>query len=558
MSSSNPTRAEIAMHNGRPTVFINGEPRALAGFNPTSGRKAFAPSMPLFAPHKMDVYIPQAWIYHFWQGDDILDQPRYTGDQSQVPVDEQVRVMLAQDPDAWILVRFTPHPPDSWRKLNKAELFVSDDGETTRWASLASDVFWDKVNRVSAAIVRYCESRPWAERVIGYTNFTVNEGTHGPVCEGLLFDHGQPMQKRWRAFLQAKYPDEGKLRAAYGATATWDNVAVPRDRLREPVPQVTSNLYWQDEAMNRPLRDYLELQRELWHLRFTELSASMASAVDRQVIMLYDCHKQTQPGWNLAAFFDPNASWNPAYPEVLAGSGHMNVAQLLDIRGCDGLMTPLDYQARGIGGVTEAEGIADSVVLRGQYFYGEMDQRTAPVGEGEFGTPRTDAEFAAITWRNLATAWTRGWNLYWFDIGGGYYDTPERHEIIGRQAAAIKASVDWPHETVPGIAVVLDDTCVLDTNGAGNYLNDAVMWQLRLGLARCGVPYRIYLLEDLALDNMPDHRVYYFPNLFRVNDARLELLQSKVLRDGHVVVWGPGSGINDGTRLGTDLVRRLT
>jgi hypothetical protein len=555
--TANPTQAEIRVHNGRPTVFINGQPHALAGFCPINRQPCFDNAMPCFYAHRMGVYILEGNAWRFWVGDTVLEMPR--ADSANPMIDEVAAAVLANDPDAWLMIRFTPHAPESWLDLHGNELFVTDEGKSFRWPSLASDAYWGLVNRVSAALVRYCEARPWSERVIGYANFTVCEGTHPPVCEGWMFDHGETMRTRWRSFLKARYPDERELRAACGdSTATHDTVEVPSDRLRGPQPEVTADLYWQDGASNRPLRDYLELQRDLWHQRFTELCAAMAGAVNRKVIMLYDCHKQTQPGWNLNGFFKTSASWSPAYPEVLAGSGHMNVAELLDIPGCDGLITPLDYQARGIAGVTEAEGISDSVALRGQFYYGEMDQATMPVGEKEFSTPRTDAEFAAITWRGLATAWTRGWDVYWFDIGGGYYDTPGRHEIIGRQVAAMKASVDWPHETLPGIAMILDDTSVLETNGAGNYLNEAVMWQIRMGLARCGVPYRVYLLDDLALGNFPRHRVYYFPNLFRVDEARLALLRDKVLRDGNVVVWGPGSGITDGTRLGADLAERLT
>ena len=36
--------------------------------------------------------------------------------------------------------------------------------------------------------------------------------------------------------------------------------------------------------------------------------------------------------------------------------------------------------------------------------------------------------------------------------------------------------------------MILDDHAVLETNGAGNYHNEAVMWEQRMGLARCGVP----------------------------------------------------------------------
>jgi hypothetical protein len=132
------------------------------------------------------------------------------------------------------------------------------------------------------------------------------------------------------------------------------------------------------------------------------------------------------------------------------------------------------------------------------------------------------------------------------------------HEVIARQVQVVRDSLQWPHADVPGIAMVLDDAAVLETNGAGNYFNEAVMWEQKMGLARCGVPFRIYLLEDLRLENFPRHRVFYFPNLFRVDDERLALLRKVVFRDGNVVLWGPGSGISDGRTIGPDGALRLT
>ena len=78
--------------------------------------------------------------------------------------------------------------------------------------------------------------------------------------------------------------------------------------------------------------------------------------------------------------------------------------------------------------------------------------------------------------------------------------------------------------------MVLDDEAVLETNGNGAVLNEQVLWDLKLGLARCGVPYRIYLLDDLKLPNFPRHKLFYFPNLYRADDERVQLLQEKVLR----------------------------
>ena len=559
MQTKGVTNAEIRQHHGRPTVFINGAPHALPGFNPKSLKGPFEASMPFFYEHRMGVYIIQPAIAHFWTGDEVGCTPLAEEGTEVFSLDEQAEHVLNGDPEAYLMVRFTPYPPPSWKALHPQEYFLTEQATTPGSPSLASDLFWETMAKVSAAVVRYTESRPWAERVIGYTNFHVTEGTHSPVDQGWLFDHNPAMVQRWRDFLKKKYGTVESLQEAYGAPRlAFETADVPRDRLRGSVPEVSGILYWQAGRDNRPLRDYLELQRDLWHQRFRQVCAAMHEAVERKVIFLHDALKQTMLGWNLSGFFGEGVSWSYAYPEVMAGSGHIGVAALFDAPGCDGLMTPFDYQARGIGGVCEAEGIADSLILRGKYYFGEMDQRTYPVGAHEFGTPRDYGEFAALTWRNFAIGWTRGFNSYLFDIGGGYYDTEAFHEIIGRQVEVVKESLHWPHETVPGIAMILDDSSVLETNGSGNYLNEAVMWEQKMGLARCGVPFRIYLFEDLALKDFPNHRVFYFPNLFRVDDERLALLKEKVFGDGKVVVWGPGSGISDGEQIGTASAARLT
>lgn len=551
----NPT-VEIRPYRGRPTLFIDGAPRALSGINPPADRDGLAAHIARFARHGTGVYIIHQHSHEFWVGNEIRDTPLPDEGSDEPTVDERAAMVLDADPEAYLMVRYTPHPPRSWSDLHRQEYSITEDGTTPGSPSLASDLFWSKVADVSAAIVRYLEARPWAHRLVGYLNFHIDEGTHRPIDLHWLYDHNPAMVACWRAHLRARYRDEDALRAAYGDDSlTFDAVPFPRDYLRGPVPEVSAMPYWQAGADNRPLRDYLELQRDLYHRRFRQVGAAMEAAVSRPVPVLYDCLKQTMAGWNLCAFFWEQASWSLAYPEVLAGSGHIAVADLFEAPGFDGLMTPLDYQTRGIGGACQTEAIADTVVLRGKYYFAEQDQRTSPLGDDSYGTPRTQREFAAVTWRNFADAWTRGYNSY---LCGHFYEAAELHTAIGPQMRAMEASVDWNHETVPGIAMVLDDAAVLETSGAGNFPNEAVMWEQKLGLAHCGVPYRVYLLEDLALDTFPDHRVIYFPNLFRVDDERLALLHDKVFGAGRVVVWGPGSGISDGERIGPGSASRLT
>jgi hypothetical protein len=137
-------------------------------------------------------------------------------------LDEQAAHILKGDPKAYIFVRYSLRPPESWKRKHQDQYFIGEDGHTGRVPSLASDEFFRDASRHSAAIVRYCESRPWASRVIGYANFGVLEGTHYPAAEGWIYDHNPLMLKRWRGFLTKKYG------------AGYENAAIPMDKMRGP------------------------------------------------------------------------------------------------------------------------------------------------------------------------------------------------------------------------------------------------------------------------------------------------------------------------------------
>lgn len=570
-AGAEPLAAAIRPHDGRPTVFVDGSAVALAAYSPAGhwNRDLFHKQMAHFGDRGLNcVFVNIGQVDNpenrdfsatpLWVGDEVTPRPTAA---FRLPPDEQAEAVLRDNPKAFLIVRFGLHEPASWRDLHPGELFVDEDGKAFPVPSLASEAYWDAAARFAASAIEYAEGRAWSERIIGYANFMRMEGTHEPLIQRSLFDHGPAMTARWRKWLEAKYGTVEKLRAAHGdELLTFAMVAVPRDRLRGAATDVAAIPYWQAGSANAPLRDYLLLQRDLYHEGFRKVAAAASAVLEkigRKRFVVYDSHKSVMLGWDNAGFFDKSVSWRHAYPELMAGSGNLGIANLFAGRGIDGLITPHDYQARGVGGVFEPEGVADSAVLRGKYVLCEMDTRTW-AGKDPIAPARDAQEFAAVTWRNIATSLTRGFTPYWMDVYEDWFAPREIQQTIDRQAAVLRESVAWPHETVPGIAMILDDEAVLETNGDGRFLNEAVLWEWKTGLARCGVPVRIHLLDDLALPNFPPHRVYYFPNLFKIDAARRRLLEEKVLKNGHVVVWGPGTGISDGATIGAETASAVT
>jgi hypothetical protein len=570
VSAEEPVAAEVRMYLGRPTVFLDGKPQALGLYCPALQPKNFYKNLDRFFQHDVAayfIYIPHVknsgaeydfFACPFWKGDEVSSTPLF--EAAEPSLDEQTAYILKHNPNAYFIVRLTGHEPKNWRDLHPNELCKTEDGSVLPHPSPASSLYYKDQGRCLKAEIEYCESRSWGTRVIGYWTGMRTEGTHDFLIEGHLYDHSPVMLERWHKFLKDKYVSDEKLQHAWSDPAIkLESVDVPKETLRGPTRDVSASLYWQPASENQPYRDYIELQRTLFHAGFRELAAASRAGTDRKRFFITDSLKQTMLGWENVAYNRNGANWPLAYHDMLAGSGSVNATDLFDAAGFDGVITPYDYQARGIGGVSEAEGMTDSCTLRGKLFFAEADVRTwTGIDKGMYFAARNTKELAAITWRNLATSFTRGYNSYNMDLFTDWFADAEMHPTLHRQYEVWKQSIDWPREDVPGIAIVLDDTAALETNGNGAFLNLAVMWEQKTGIARCGVPYRIYQFDDLKLDNFPKHRVFYFPNLFRIDDERMKVLRKTVFRDGNVVLWGPGSGISDGKTIGAEHAAALT
>ena len=558
----------ITSASGRPVITIDGVPHGLPTYSPITWRGDFLQkSGPAFFKDGLECYwlgLPQSKDHRFWgdspfwKGDEICDP---TPDEFQVDPDAQARFILEGDPNAWLLVRNLPVTAATWNELHHDDLFIDEDGKRHDVPSLASRAWWDISAAAGVAAIRFCESRPWSRRVIGYWFGLDNEGTPPWLFEGKLFDHSPVMTARWRDWLREKYGTPEALRATYAdASLDFKTIPVPKDRLRGRTEEVAAIPYWESGPLHQPLADYLELLGHLFREGTAKVFQALRAATPEPRLILTDAFKQGMAGWHNFAFFNPSFPYPLTWPETLAGAGNQGVANILDQPSLDGVVTPIDYQLRGVGGITEPEGIVDSVVLRGKVFFAECDIRTYhdDVEKGCHGMARNLSEFEAINWRNVATGLTRGFHPYWMDLVGDWFGDPAMHRSIARSAEVLRESASWPHTTVPGIAIIIDDRSVLDTNGNGAFLHQAILGDLKTGLSRCGVPYRIYLLEDLALDQFPEHRVFYFPNLFRLTPEKLALLKAKVFKGGNLVLWGPGSGISDGKAIGPDSAAELT
>lgn len=511
------------------------------------------------------------WAQPFWSLDGrAMGEPRQSP-RGGTMLAEQAMWLLERQPDARFFVRFGIHPDPEWQKTHSDE-FIPVPGKygaedrLSIMPSLASSAWAAGVERMLRDTVAWCEAQPWRDRIVGYSIFPYCEGTTEAGIFGDMFDTSPVMQEAFRSFVREKYADDAALRVAWNDdTMTLATIRVPTKAEWLEKRRALGLLHFPDPARVRRERDYFELQERLFHRFWTRIFDLMVEVTrERPVLKGYDILKQPMLGW----LHDPAflGRWEPGtldtYGDPLLATGSVGVSKLLDHPGIDLLQTPGGYDARAVGYAWDAEGLTDSLVLRGKQNFMEADMRTwvsrdhvgKPVtpANADAGNLLTPAEMRAGFSRTLSWALSRNQAYYYMSIWSGnwWFDEPVIGEHIALLHRQIQAAMREPwRDTEHAICLVLDDRAGKDEDFSAGLQHITVRRQLEDGLALAGLPYRIHLLDDLAHPAMPSYRCYLFPNLYRVTPETVALLRRTVLRNGNVAIFGPGTGITDGKEL---------
>ncbi len=496
---------------------------------------------------------------------------------------DQVSYILEKRPDALFYIRFSSTIPEYWKERYPDHLQTDESGRKYPEASISSPRYLRDVANFARNLVKFCEEQAWGERIIGYLDAPYGEGILLLTCAGNFFDLSPANEEAFHAWLRARYSSEAELQAAWcDNTATYAGMRVPRDsewRAKresgvatlqgQPLEDVTTNcltqgrglFHWVEDVNAAREQDYCRFMREAFYGKFHTIARALKDACTEQGvarIIGFDITKQPLLGWPIMSNFDGIGDV-ANFPNILLLSGSWDVGALLDDPAIDVIFTRRTTPHARSAFAYEAEGLTDSLLLRGKGMIIENDARTF-VGQGsqEQGAFRTDAEVESGLLRNAALTLSRGLQSYWCNVGSSYFHDARIHRTIAKITPMLERLNRSPHrETRDAIALILDDESMLRENLTSGYQALSVIWQRVLGLAHCGVPYRIFLLSDLEKKTFPNYKTYLFPNLFTVNDRVMELLHDKVFRDGNLALFGPATGISDGKCLSADGAARL-
>ena len=483
--------------------------------------------------------------------------------------DAQVSAMVAQltdDPEAYVIVTINSEPPKNFAKRPKyqSELTRTSKGEFLRitpgkggpkfgtpytdpatvrgkrGTSSVSHASKAKIAVYEAAIratVRHFEESPFAPKIAGYGLCGEMDGQwhlYAPygglgVRMGMA-DYSDAMRDYFRAYLRCKYGSDAKLQEAWeDAKVTFDTAEIPGYEER----------VGNDFFVSQRAADYAEA----FALAESELLSAVGRAVKSEL-------KRKAIVWVYTKDSYRDVGLNQFLPHTLnSGSGFEQYTS----RDYDSFGNPTDYYFRRNGLPPANRGCAASANLNGKLREVEMDLRSylTQVQQAVYG-----GETAMATenhFRNVvAAALLQGSSFRFYSFWTGWYNNDGVMECIRRMSDIEREQLSLKPRWLRKVCLFYDDRAIthvgnFDTRGVRTshyYYAKSVTATGADLLNRAGIGADIYYLRDLLNPDFPadQYEIFLFSGVFRFTPEVLAAVNTKLRRDGKILVFPWGSG----------------
>lgn len=531
----------IADCGGQPALMINHKPNFLS-----------APYLHKAPYDSFAEAAPGIWMLH-----DHAFKVAPDGTIDFAAVERAIDDLLARDPEAWVVVRSFPPAPDWWLDTHPDDV-MRFDRDVQRYrgfaryrdASWGSDTWLDAVCGWYHAWCSHLHQR-YGGRVIAHQFGMGSCGENNPIgaCapDGRWFcaDFSPAMQKCFRAWLRGRYENDHALRTAWGCEAVTLETANIPDRLE----RLRSDWFTFRSPRRAQCADYYQCFAERIESIVIRICETIKAATDGYCLA----------GSHLGAFMDNG------FHGYLYNQAAINMTRrALDHPAVDLFTSPASYINRDPGGDASSMMATGSLGLHGKLVFQDQDTRTSelPAGYREgftLGKLAADIEeTVGLLKRDVGMCIIRGYGLWWHAMVPGMYDHPRIGDCIARLNRIGRRSLDFPRGVADGVAMIVDEESAFHQQCANRLLYPMLYYQRQHYWGRSGVPWNVYLHNDLPHPRMPDHRVYYFLNTFYLTDAEMAAIERKVKRNGATVIWSYAPGIQSPAGFDLARVERLT
>ncbi len=510
------TTASVRMHNGAPVISIDDEPFYPMALMPEpyasdeditlSCRDFSAAGLDIFSDIFWSWSTPREGCHGWWLGEGEYDFDR---------IDARVRAILEANPNARFFPRVKLNPPGWWMEAHPDHVTINADGTKARQVSLASKEWQEAYERMLRDVIRHMESTDYAGHIIGYQPAGGRASEWYWYGDRRVIDFAPAAIERWREWLSNYYEgDLPALREAWGRPdATFADAQPPTVEERE----ASHHGLFRDPVRGRKAMDYLRFLTDM---------------VTSNIVRSCGIVKEETGGEKLAGVFYGYSIYTPRQ------DGFQGLERVLASEDVDFLASPTAYDHRRGGEPGSfVSTYFGSYRLHNKLFWDEVDTRTH-LYPGYVSYRTADLpETLSVLRRAVGHSLTRGTGLWWFLLtGNATFHQVEIMDDIASLKAHCDDALEVDREQVAEVAVFADEPSMYYTAESYTvlrpYLRDTVD-----ELARMGAPYDIYLMSDIASEDLPEYSLYIFLNAWAIDDEMRAAIDAEVRRDGKTAVW---------------------
>ncbi|GAA4446622.1 hypothetical protein GCM10023091_40090 [Ravibacter arvi] len=400
-------------------------------------------------------------------------------------IETDFKKVVEADPHAMIIVRFYLDAPLWWEESNPGEATLQKDGTTFR-QSFYSKKWQDETAGALLDCMDWISRSPYAKNFVGV--HVAAGGTEEWFFHRQQQDDHSPLRTaQFRSWIAKKYRNDKNLQHAWkDPDVTLTSCAPSEIGLEKPEKR------WRRPGEEQRIVDTFTFQSE--------------TLADNIAFFCKVVKKKSRGRLLTGAFYgyhyfltDPKA-------------GHGALAKLLKCPDLDYISSPNDYH-RVAGEDWPPFAAVASVQQHGKLWMAENDTRThlttllkekapgiPPPGWYESGVwvgPEKPETSLALLWKNAARMLAYGYGGWWFDMWGGWFDSPELLDVIAKTNlfyTSFRNAADNGQNTE--VAVVVDEALSYRDASLGQLTGE--MLRNRYSLGKTGAPYDLFLRSDLS------------------------------------------------------------
>ena len=540
--------AEVRQHNGMPALFVNGSPQSGLTY------MTYNPKAENFSKYdELGVRVMSFSVTsdsNFWSSW-AAQVHRGPGDYYYSDFDERIKNVVEAAPNSWLLPRVYTVAPEWWCKQHEQEMALygeprerpRPDIDTCRKRivpSMASKAWRELACDNMARLVRHVEEGPYADRFLGYhfASGIDEEWIHWGTDEGYFPDYSKPMLVAFREFLTERYGSDQALQEAWHRNdVTLDTATIPT--IEERVREGGSDQF-RDPQAEQNVADYLICHS----YAVVDTMCALAKAVKEA---------SAEPRMTLA--FSGSYVCDQNWMQFLTqNGGTLALERLVQCPHLDALTSPSTYAHRGAGtGHSSFMTLQTSVALHGKLWFDEDDCRTHLPKESKpnFGSTHCVSDTICTQRRQFSAVMQQGCAMWWFDMGGNWYDEPV-HEEARRSVEIARRALDTDRSSAAEIALIVDSKSIAYMGGSTSNLYAWLSCPKR-NFGRSGAPYDLLTLDDLPIAK--DYKLYAFLNAYHVTDEQHQMIERIVKCDGKTAWWFHAAGYVNQTRDVAHMIR---